>query len=272
MSDVATLELDTLEAIAVSVAAYEFNNGYVKTSEYNYNTNQPLPEVKKYPNKELVRAYFGIDHYSVDAPRPPLVKVTDAHRMKAEDIRNYSKKSVFKILGKKNNTIPSIFGALDLSTSTYEEDLYQFLNQDKVPISVLGYIASAPLYYENGKRKDYTKSRLEEIDSKHVGVVGGGIVLNNFEVIRNTKSKNFEGHVIQGICDGNLFLYFASRPSGHIKVGDVIHIEGKVKEHVMEKETIPMTKLSRVIERNVNNGNVTKEAVVRIDSDCDLFG
>ena len=269
-SNPADIEFDTLEAIAAAVAAYELNGGYVKTSEYNYNSNQPLPEIAKFPNKELVRAYFGIDHYSVDAPRPTLVKVTDEHRQKAKDIRNYSKKAVFKILGKKP-VKDTIFGFdLSLSNGNYEEQLYQILNQDKVKLFNLGFVASAPLYYANGKRRDYTKSRLNEIESQHVGTVGGKVSLHKFEVIRNTKSKNFPGNIIQGICDGNLFLYFASRGAEHIKVGDFIDIDGKVKEHVMEQDTIPMTKLNYVKER-INNGNIAETSVVRINCNSDLF-
>ena len=261
MSDQAVLEFDTLEAIAASVAAYELNGGYVKTSEFDYNTNQPLPEIKKYPNKELVRAYFAVDHYSVDAPRPPLVKVTDEHRRKAEDIRNYSKKAVFKILGRKPIQ-ESIFGFdLSLRTSNYEEDLYQILNQDKVKAFNLGYVASSPLYFANGKKRDNLKTRLNELESHHVGTVGGRVSLNDFEIIRNDKSKNFEGHIVQGICEGNLFMYFASKGAEHLKVGDRINIDGKVKEHAMEKDTIPMTKLNYVKER-IKNGSVTQTTVV----------
>ena len=260
MSDQAVLEFDTLEAIAASVAAYELNGGYVKTSEFNYNTNQPLPEIQKYPNKELVRAYFGVDHYSVDAPRPPLVKITDEHRMKAEDIRNYSKKAVFKILGRK--PVQDIFGFdIVIGGGNYEEQLYQILNQDRVQIFNLGFVASSPLYYANGKKRDNLKTRLNDLESNHVGTVGGKVSLTNFEVIRNDKSKNFPGNIIQGICEGNLFLYFASKGAEHIKVGDHINIEGKVKEHAMEKDTIPMTKLNYVKER-ITNGNVAKTTVV----------
>lgn len=269
MSNPADIEFDTLEAIAVAVAAYEHNGSYVKTSEYDYNANQPLPEIAKYPNKELVRAYFGVDHYSVDAPRPPLVKITDEHRQKAEDIRNYSKKAVFKILGKK--PVQDIFGFdLSLANGSYEENLYQILNQDKVKLFNLGFVASAPLYYANGKKRDHVKNRLNDLESNHVGTVGCKVSLTNFEVIRNDKSKNFPGNIVQGICEGNLFLYFASRGAEHIKVGDFINIEGKVKEHAMEKDTIPMTKLNYVKER-ITHGNVTQTAVVRINSDGHLF-
>lgn len=267
MSDIFELEFDTLEVIAASVAAYEINQGYTKTSDFDYLTNSPLPELKKFPNKELVRSYFGIDHYSADTPRPPTITITAAHRAQAEEIRNYSKKNIFKVLSKK----PIDQSAILAVTSTYDEDLYQILQQEKVKVTAFGFIASAPLYYENSKIKDYAKEQINSINSSHVGTIGGKVSLNNFHIIRNTKSKKFEGHIIQGICEGNLFLYFSSRPVDHIKVGDTIHIDGKVKEHVMEQNTIPMTKLNYVVERN-NNANITKTPIIRIDSDCDLFG
>lgn len=251
MSD---LTFSSLEVLAVAVAAYESNGSYVKTAEYDYNTN--MPTTTKYPNKQLVRAYFDLDHYSADAPRPPLVKVTDEHRARALEIQNYSKKAIFKVLAKKPKDI-SIFG-IDLSTTgDYEERLYQIINQETVQAFDFGYIASAPLYFENGKKRDYAKSALDNLDSKWTGSVGGRIFLHNFEVIRCTKSKNFDGYVVQGLCDGNLYIYFSSKDCSHIKVGDRIDIEGKVKDHVMEKDTIPMTKLNYVRERIKNENQAT---------------
>lgn len=248
MSNTRTLEFDTLEVIAVSVAAYETNGGYLKSPEFGSADESTFPEVKKYPNKELVRAYFGIDHYT---PRPPLIKVNEQHRAKAEDIRHYSKKAIFKVLAKKPLEA-DIFGttiSLSPKSSDYEECLYQLLNQDKVSAADFGYVASSPFYYENGKQRDHIKNKLNDLDSNHVGTIGSRVMLETFEVIRNTKSKNFDGHIIQGICDGNLFLYFSSKPVDHIRAGNIISIEGKVKDHVMEKDTIPMTKLTYVKER-----------------------
>lgn len=246
MSDVS---FDSIEALAVAVAAYEANSGYIKTSEYDYNNNGPL--TTKYPNKQLLRAYFDLDHYSTDTPRPPLLKVTEKHRAQALEIQNYSKKAIFKVLAKKPNVV-TIFGFDMANSNDYEENLYQIINQDQVQVSDLGFVASAPLYFENGRKRDYAKNALENLDSKWTGTVGGRVFLNNFEVIRCIKSKNFEGYVVQGICDNNLYIYFSSKDCSHIDVGDRINIEGKVKDHVMEKDTIPMTKLNYVRERIKN--------------------
>lgn len=240
----------SLEALAVAVAAFEANDGYVKTGAYDYNTNSPISP--KYPNKQIMRAYFDLDHYSNDSPRPPLVKVRDSHRERAEEIRNYSKKEIFKVLARK--PVAESFMGLDLSlvNTNYAEKLYQLINQDQVYEHDFGFIASAPFYFENGKKRDYAKNVLSNIDSKWVGSVGGSVFLDNFEVLRCSKSMNFEGYVVQGVCDGNLFLYFTSKDCSHIKVGSKINISGKIKDHIMEKDTIPMTKLNFVKERILN--------------------
>ena len=253
---------DALETLAVAVACYEINQGYVKATEYEHLAQGHDGANSRYANKTLLRAYYDLDYYSVDSPRPPLVKVTEQHRMIAEDIRNYSKKEIFKVLSKKPAEEVSVFG-LNVLMNTgpeYGEKLYQLINQETVNDYDFGYVASAPHYYEIGKSRDYRKRVLDTLDSKWVGSVGGRVFLENFEVLRCTKSKNFEGYVVQGTSDGNLFLYFTSKNCSHLRTGHKIKIQGKIKEHVMESDIIPMTKLNYVIEKvdtcEVNNTNL----------------
>jgi len=236
---------DALEALSLAVAAYQMNNGYMKVEEY-----QSIDPTKpaRYPNKMIMRAYYNLDHYSADSPRPPLVKITDEHRAKAEEIRNYSKKEIFKVLAKKPVDPSFILGVEIAPTESYPEKLYQLINGDTVREHEFGFVASAPFYYDNGKSRDHIKKVMETIDSKWVGSVGGRVFLERFEVLRCNKSKTYEGYVIQGICDGNLFIYFSGRDCSHIKAGQTMKIRGKVKDHVMEKDTIPMTKLNYVTE------------------------
>ena len=71
-----------------------------------------------------------------------------------------------------------------------------------------------------------------------------------------------------GLCDDNLFMFFTSKNIQHIKVGDRINLKGKVKDHILEKEKYPMTKLNYVQIEGVNNE--TKNTA-RQFSDSDLF-
>jgi hypothetical protein len=234
-------EYDATEALAVAVAAYEHNRGYLKEKQWE----PGVTKVAFWPNKELLRAYYNID-YSNAENQPPLLKVTSEHLSRAEEIRNYTKKNIFKALGYKPKTDEL---GISMESIPYDVQIYQKVNQEKVTVFDFGYIASAPLYFENGKKRDFAKNTVREIESKHVGSITGKVVLDDFLVIRVSKSKNFSGYVVQGVCEGNLFLYFASGDLSHLNVGDKINIEAKVKDHILENDTVPMTKLHYVRER-----------------------
>ena len=226
-------EFDTLEVLAAAVAIFEFNKGYHKQTEtiiLSDNTNTEL----RYANREILRSQFLVDYYSGNK-KPPLVKVYDRHREEAEKIREYTKKEIFNVLANQES---------------YNTNLYEIINRPYVTGSNFGFVASAPFYFKYSKEKDFYKDKIKDIQSQHIGAKDTKVYLDNFEVIRNNKSNNFPGYIIQGICEGNLFLFFTKYDSwADRKPGTIIHIEGKVKDHVMEQGTIPMTKLNRVYER-----------------------
>lgn len=244
-------EFDTFEVLAAAVAIYEFQGGYFKNSE-DVATEDGKSTYKRFANREILRSHFLVDYHSNVVNRPPIVKVTDEHRAKAEEIREYSKKEIINLLADRKS---------------YATDVYEIVNRKYAIASNFGYIASAPFYLKYSKDKDYYKDRLNNIQSNHVANIGSKVYLDDFEIIRNNKSNNFPGYVVQGICNGNLFLFFSRYDSfGKYKVGDKINIEGKVKDHVMEQSTIPMTKLNRVYERiQATNG-------IRANSNSDVFG
>lgn len=245
-------EFDTLEVLAAAVAIYEFQGGYFKNTDDIIVDNQITG--KRYANREILRSHFLVDYHSNPASRPPLVKVTDEHRAKAEEIRDYSKKEIINLLADRKS---------------YATDVYEIVNRKYALAANFGYIASAPFYLKYSKDKDYYKDRLSNIQSKHVAEIGSKVFLDDFEIIRNNKSNNYPGYIVQGICDGNLFLFFSRYDSfGKYKVGDKINIEGKVKDHVMEQSTVPMTKLNRVYERISTNGST---GTLRTNSNSDMF-
>jgi len=139
--------LDTLEALAVAVAAYEHNgNSYLKENKYEYDyeqdTNQHEIRQVTWSNKSMLRMYYNIDVYSVEASdidRPPLLKITEDHRAKAETIRNFTKKLLFKALAydHKAEGFPP-----------FEISIFQKVNQEEITVNDFGFIASAPLYYD----------------------------------------------------------------------------------------------------------------------------
>ena len=240
--------IDSKEAIAAAVAAWQLNgNNYLKDKEW-------YPEVgniKRWANREILSRYLHTDYYSEGTISPPLVEITEEHRAIADDIINYSKKLLFKVLAAEPNSMD------------YEVVMYQKLNQSTVSVKDIGYIASAPMYYYGNTRKENLQRRLSEEKSQHVGSIGGRVVLKDFEVIRNHFSVNFQGYVVMGFCEDNLFLFFTNKNIQHIKVGDRINLIGKIKDHLLEKEKYPMTKLNYVHIEGVND---EKKSSTRADS------
>jgi hypothetical protein len=245
--------IEAREAIAAAVAAWQLNgNEYLKNKEW-------YPEVgniKRWENREILSRYLRTDYYSEGTISPPLVEVTEEHRAIADDIINYSKKLLFKVLAAEPNSMD------------YEVVMYQKLNQSTVSVKDIGYIASAPMYYYGNTRKEDLQRRLSEEKSQHVGSIGGRVVLKDFEVTRNHFSVNFQGYVVMGFCEDNLFMFFTNKNIQHIKVGDRINLIGKIKDHLLEKEKYPMTKLNYVQIEGVENE--TKNTARQV-SHSDLF-
>jgi len=236
--------LDTLEALAVAVAAYEHNgNSYLKENKYKYeydyeqDTNQSTIKSVTWSNRSILRMYYNIDVYSVEATdkhRPPLLKVTEEHRAKAEAIRNFTKKLLFKALAydHKDNTNPP-----------YDISIFQKVNQEEITVNDFGFIASAPLYYDKESYAIELEKRMA--NSQHAGSIGGRVSLIDFEVTRAIWSNNYQTTIVQGLCDGNLYFFF-SNATVPVKQGEKIEINGRIKSHVLEKDKYPMTKLSYV--------------------------
>ena len=223
--------IDTLEAIAAAVAAWQINgNEYIKDKEWE----PGVGNIRRWENREILNNYFRRDYYSEGSISPPLISITDEHRDIAEDIRAFSKKLLLKVLAAEPNS------------TDYEVMIYQKINQPTISKSDLGYIGSCPAYYYRTVQRDDLKRRLEETQSQHVGSIGGKVTLSDFEITRNHKSVNFGGYVVQGICDNNLFLFFSNKDLSYIRVGDKISLQGKIKDHIMEKDKYPMTKLNYV--------------------------
>jgi hypothetical protein len=240
-------EFETLEVLAAAIAIFEYNNGYFKTNEF-INNGEDIYSTK-YANKEILRSQFMVDYYN-STQKPPLVKVREEHFNKAKVIREYSKKEIFNLIANQDS---------------YNTKIYEIVNKEYIQSKDFGFIASAPFYYQINKSKDHYKQSIANIQSQHVGSLGGKVYLEDFEIIRNNKSNNYPGWVVQGICEGNLFLFFTRHDIwADRKPGDKINLEGTVKDHVIEQNTIPMTKLNRVHERTQNG--------IRADSNSNMFG
>ena len=234
--------MDTLEALAVAVAAYEHNgNSYLKENKYDYDyeqdTNHSQLRSVVWSNKSMLRAYYNVDVYSevsTELSRPPLLKITEEHRAKAEIIRNFTKKLLFKALAYDHKA--EGFPPFDIS-------IFQKVNQEEITVNDFGFIASAPLYYDKESYAIELEKRMA--NSQHAGSIGGRVSLIDLEVTRAVWSNNYQTTIVQGLCDGNLYFFF-SNAIVPVKQGEKIEINGRIKSHILEKDKYPMTKLSYV--------------------------
>ena len=248
-------EFDTLEVLAAAVAIYEYNKGYIKTNEFVNNGEDMY--CKQFANREILRHQFMVDYYSDTTERPIFVPIKDEHRIRAQEIRDYSKKEIFKLLNNDHG---------------YTTDLYSIINSEYATATHFGYIASAPFYFDNSKKKDFYTDKVKNIQSQHVGIIGTKVHLEDFEIIKNTKSNNYSGWIVLGICEGNLFMFFTKNEQfGKFDIGQKIAIEGIVKDHVMEQNITPMTKLNRVYERIRHSSIPNTVKVTPISGLNDLF-
>jgi hypothetical protein len=235
---------NTIEALAVAIAAYEKNgNSYLKENKYDYDyeqdtNNSQLTKVT-WSNKSMLRSYYNVDVYNVDATelsRPPKLVVTSEHFSRAETIRNFTKKLLFKALAYDPKADTNGFPPFELS-------IYQKVNQEEVSVSDFGFIASAPLYYDKESYAIELEKRMA--NSQHVGSIGGRVSLIDLEVTKAIWSNNYQTTIVQGLCDGNLYFFF-SNATVQIKQGEKIEINGRIKSHILEKDKYPMTRLSYV--------------------------
>jgi hypothetical protein len=248
-------EYDTLEVLATAIAIFEFQGGYFKTNEF-INDGEDI-HATRYANKEILRSQFMVDYYNNSTQKPPLVKVREEHLEQAKVIREYSKKEIFNLLANQDS---------------YNTKIYEIVNKVYIQSKDFGFIASAPFYYQINKNKDHYKQSIANVQSQHVGSIGGKVYLEDFEIIRNNKSNNYPGWVVQGICEGNLFLFFTRHDTwADRKPGDKINLKGKIKDHVMEQSTIPMTKLNRVYERTLGGATRTVQTIKSTSEFDELF-
>lgn len=251
------MNIDTMTSIALAVAAYNQNGKqYLKEDLWD----NEVVKIKTFSNRNILRANLDVDYYSSDTKptdRPPMLNVTGDDMAEAVKIRDYTRKSLLKLLALQPGEQP-----------TYEVSLYQKLNQAEIHPGDLGFVASAPMYYYNNMQRDNISKRLEEMDSQHVGTLGGKVTLENLEVVRNSYSKTYSGHVIMGISENNLFLFFSSKDLKAISVGDTISINGRIKDHILEKDKYPMTKLHYV---NIKGMENAPTITPRTNNHSDLF-
>jgi hypothetical protein len=171
-----------------------------------------------------------------NANSPKIPDITEQHKKIAEDVKKYTNRIVFKILGKNKNIDNDNIFTIKPAYDGYLENLYKIINKEKITESEFGIVASSLTYYYNEKEKEVEREKLSNLKNTHVGKIGNKVYLDYFEVFKIIPSKKFGGFVVKGIHGKNLFIYYSSSPV-EFKIGEVLKISGKIKKHETDMNT-----------------------------------
>ena len=221
-------DIPTLDVIAASVAAHEFNGAY-----YNIQTNDIQP------NKAVMVQYLTGEY-----------TITDKHREQANQIIAYYNGLIFKklandVLNDWEEKALSIVNNETMNCYWPGQEVYNF-DGKKVEGTIQQYnqqfaiAACIPASYKRAMFRKDADNRLKEVaDNGYVAKVGERIT-TRIEVIKCIFSQNYFKYFATGVTIGNQAVFFAT--DANLQVGSRINIKGTVKAHREES----LTQLNRV--------------------------
>lgn len=98
----------------------------------------------------------------------------------------------------------------------------------------LAVLSSLVASAERGVKRDEVNYAKSLSNSVFVGKVGEHFQLANTEVIANHFVQGFYKWRVEAKCEGNLYTWWSDKD---YKAGDVINIKGKVKAHIVDRNT-----------------------------------
>lgn len=213
------------DLLSLSVAVNRINGGYIKKDadiDVDKEGNQT-----KLPNLFIINNHIGIEKFKTSRIKATLNKYYDDVDVLDSDKENVSHMiRYFKGLSLK---------AIKRDISDFERTILGLIGKEFVQYKDIGVIASLPSVYENGQRqREFNKleKKLAE-NSEYVGTLNER---NTFtlEVIHKKfiwRSNSFLYVAKEG--NSNLVKFFSQDSIG--KVGEIIKIDGYVKDHTLGK-------------------------------------
>lgn len=210
-------------AIELACAAMRANNGYIKENEVVFSTDP-----SKHCNKELIQVAIGAinpQKYE-NLPHKPVLLCTNLNdRELANDIQKYFKRLLFTAINGEDQ---------------FKTDLFTVLSKSEVPSNKFGFIAYLPVAYQ----RDKYDSAIKKVEEGYLGPVGAELLDLDCEVIRSSRSKNYDAWNIDAIINNKLVSWMAKQ---EVKLGPCVLIKGKVKDHSKHwKFPIDVTRLNYV--------------------------
>ena len=200
----------TQEALAMAVAAFRINEGYVKDTR---RFSEDTPTI--FSNKEIVKFAFNSDYRPTDFILP--TPTTDDYAEVAQ-IHKWLKRYVFLGLGQLDD---------------FKRDMIESVSQDTVSVNNLGRVAFIPEFvkrdqHETGLTKEI---RIEYRDSQYLGKEKD-VVEGVAKILDKRYSTHWESYNYTAVIDGNLISFMNKFEHN---VGDMKRIKAKVKSQTKNK-------------------------------------
>lgn len=223
MSDKPVKEIPRQVAIELACAAMRANGEYISESKAAFEPYGP-----RFPNKELMLVALGeIDakRYEEHPNKPVLLCTNLEDREFANTIQKFFRRLLFAAIEGEDQ---------------FKTDLFAVLNKETVPINKLGFIACLPSSYWREKYNVAIKSA----DVGFLGEIGEELLDKDCEVLRCSKSKNFDAFNIDAIIENKLTSWMSKNA---LLLGPCVMIKGKVKDHSKHwQHPVDVTRLNYV--------------------------
>ena len=224
MSDQPEQTFPLQTAIELACAAVRANQGYVKEAEFFARA-----EDFRHCNKELIMVALGaIDTKKYeDVPNKPVLLCTNLDdRNLATEIRKYFKRLLFTAIEGEDQ---------------FKSDLFTILQKEDVARNKLGFVAYLPIAYQ----KEQYHNAVKKADEGYIADVGTELLDLDCEIIRVTRSKNYDAWNVDAIIDNKVVSWMGKHEP---KVGPCVIIKAKVKDHSKhwQHQHVDVTRLNYV--------------------------
>lgn len=214
-------------AIELACAAARANKGYIKDSEMLFQAVGAAET--KYSNKELMLIAIGsvnTSKYEEYSTKPVLLCTNKEDQAIATEMRRYFKRLLFTAIEGEDQ---------------FKADLFTVLSKELVPQNKMGFVAYLPFAYQ----KDRYNAATLKADTGWLGDVGEELLDLDCEVLRVSRSKNYDAWNIDAIINNKLVSWMGKSA---LTVGPCVLVTGKVKAHSKhwQHQHIDVTRLNYV--------------------------
>jgi len=199
-------DFKTQDVLAVSFAAYENNEGYVKDT---YRFSEPVNETL-FSNKDILKFQFRPE-FRPDDFKP--LRTTDEHYAKVDDALKHFRRYTLGVLGE--------------SLTEFQKDVLDCIWLEEIPYRKLGLMAYVPELVNRETRENSLKKtiRTEYRDSVYIGGVGESVE-GVCQILDSHYSSHYERYAYTADYMGNLISFWNKFD---IPVGERRKFKAKVK-------------------------------------------